>query len=246
MLVEKMTKTQKLTDESKILQSKFEDLFNRHEALLTDHEKLSHEFLMRKQELERVRMSHDDLRKENDSLLAQQIIMPQEGFNPPCLKCIENDRINAIPSSSTFSEPSISTASVVSNPSFEDTIDIAEENVRLKNLLETGMFKSLKGHQTLCDVLKKQILNRNLRKEGVGFTRNLNADGTYWKPEQYPKTVWILAKMPPPDPYTLSGYHNVSSDVVIESFDSNYKKFKDVNGEVFARSEERRVGKECR
>src|SRR3954471_21115369 len=63
MLVEEMTKTQKLTDESKILQSKFDDLFNRHEALLTDHEKLSHEFLMRKQELERVRMSHDDLKK---------------------------------------------------------------------------------------------------------------------------------------------------------------------------------------
>src|SRR3954469_8014486 len=41
--------------------------------------------------------------------------------------------------------------------------------------------------------------------------------------------------MPPPDPYTLSGYDNVSSDVVIESFDSNYKLFKDVNGEVFAR-----------
>ena len=41
--------------------------------------------------------------------------------------------------------------------------------------------------------------------------------------------------MPPPYPYTLSGYDNVSSDVVIESFDSNYKLFKDVNGEVFAR-----------
>src|SRR4051812_44735437 len=119
---------------------------------------------MRKQELERVRMSHDDLRKENDSLLSQQIIVPQEGFNPPCLKCIENDRMNAIPRSSMSSESAISTASVVSNPSSEDTIDIVEENVRLENLLETGMFKSLKGHQTLCDVLKKQILNRNPRK----------------------------------------------------------------------------------
>src|ERR1041385_1521447 len=49
MLVEEMTKTQKFTDESKILQSKFDDLFSRHEALLTDHEKLAHEFLMRKQ-----------------------------------------------------------------------------------------------------------------------------------------------------------------------------------------------------
>ena len=41
--------------------------------------------------------------------------------------------------------------------------------------------------------------------------------------------------MPPLDPYTLSGYENASSDVVIESFDSNYKLFKDVHGEVFAR-----------
>ena len=40
--------------------------------------------------------------------------------------------------------------------------------------------------------------------------------------------------MPPPDPYTLSVYENASSDVVIDSFDSNYKLFKDVHGEVFA------------
>src|SRR4051812_46548113 len=122
--LKKWKNSQKLIDESKILQSKFDNLFSRHETLLTDHEKLAHEFLMRKQELEEVRMSHEDLKKENVSLLAQQIILPQEGFNPPCLKCIENDRMNAI-----------STASVVSNPSSEDTIDIVEENVRLKNLL---------------------------------------------------------------------------------------------------------------
>src|SRR3954466_5479884 len=165
LLVEEMEKSQKLTGESKVLQSKFDDLFSRHETLLTDHENIAHEFLMRKQELKEVRMSHEDLKKENISLLAQQIILPQEGFNPPCLKCIEHDRINAIPSSSMSSESVISTASVVSNPSSEDTIDIAEENVRLKNLLETGMFKSRIGHQTLCDVLMKQIINRNPRKE---------------------------------------------------------------------------------
>src|SRR4051812_36025357 len=99
------------------------------------------------------------------------------------------------------SESAVSTASVVSNPSSEDTIDIAAENFRLKNLLETSMFKSLKGHQTLWDDLKKQILNSNPRKEGVSFTRNLNVDGSYWIPEQYPKNTWVLAKMPPPDPY---------------------------------------------
>src|SRR3954469_18116130 len=128
----------------KFLLSKFDDLFSRHEALLTDHEKLAHEFLMTKQELERVRMSHDNLRKENDSLLSQQIIMPQEGFDPPCLKCIEHDHITSVPSSSMSSDSVISISSVVSNPSSEDTIDIIEENARLKSLLETGMFKSLK------------------------------------------------------------------------------------------------------
>ena len=54
-----------------------------------------------------------------------------------------------------------STADLVTNPSTEDTTTIADENARLKTLLETGMYKSIKGHQTLCDVLKKQILNRN-------------------------------------------------------------------------------------
>src|SRR3954466_7217684 len=47
--------------------------------------------------------------------------------------------------------------------------------------------------------------------------------------------------MPPPDPYNL-GYDAVSLDVVIQSSDSNYKLFKDVNGEVFARY----IGTNCR
>lgn len=49
------------------------------------------------------------------------------------------------------------------------------------------MFKSLKGHQALCDVLKMQILNKNPKKVGVCFTRNINADGSYQTLEQYPK-----------------------------------------------------------
>ena len=56
---------------------------------------------------------------------------------------------------------------MATNPSAEDTTTIADENARLKTLLETWMYKSLKGHQTLYDVLKKQILNRNQRKEGL-------------------------------------------------------------------------------
>ena len=101
-----------------------------------------------------------------------------------------------------------STADVVTNPSAEDTTTIAVENARLNTLLETGMYKSLKGHQTLCDVLKKQILNRNPRKEGVGFERKMNVDGSYWKPEQYPKTTWVAAKEPLVAPSTVGERSN--------------------------------------
>jgi hypothetical protein len=104
------------------------------------------------------------------------------------------------------------------------------------------MYKSLKGHETLCDVLKKQTLNRNPRKEGIAFERKLNANGTYWKPEQYPKTSWVAAKGPPVGPSTLSGFTCESSYSSDESFDSNYKLFKNQNGEVFARD----VGTNCR
>src|SRR3954463_2082027 len=78
----------------------------------------------------------------------------------------------------------ISTASMVSNPSSEDTIDIVEENVRLKNLLETGLFKSLKGHQTLCDILINRSSTgiRGKKESGslgtstlMGHTGNLNS-----------------------------------------------------------------------
>ena len=34
----------------------------------------------------------------------------------------------------------------------------------------------------------------------------MNADGSYWKPEQYPKTTWVAAKEPSMDPSTLSGF----------------------------------------
>ena len=72
-----------------------------------------------------------------------------------------------------------STADVITNSSSEDTTTIADENARLKTLHEIGMYKSLKGHHTLCDLLKELILNQNPRKEGVGFVRKMNADGSY-------------------------------------------------------------------
>src|SRR3954464_15547410 len=131
--------------------------------------------------------------------------------------------------------------SAITNSSSEDIASITDD-VGLKELYMTGMYKGLKGHQTLCDVLKKQIPNRNPRKEGIAFERKLNADGSYWKPEQYPKTSWVIAKEPPVDPSTLSGFTSESSFSSNESFDSNYKLFKNQNGEVFARF----VGTNCR
>ena len=107
-----------------------------------------------------MRADHEDLQNENEPLRAQQISPALEGFEPPCLKCLERDNATSVAECSTAATVAISsTADVVTNPSAEDTTTIADENARLKTLLETGMYKSLKRHQTLCNVLKKQILN---------------------------------------------------------------------------------------
>ena len=104
------------------------------------------------------------------------------------------------------------------------------------------MLKNLKGHQTLCHVLKKSILHKNPRKEGLGFERKLNVDGTYWTSDQYPRTSWVLAKSKTLEPAILFGYDSSISVVSDVSDDSNYKLFKHQNGEVFARY----VGTNCR
>ena len=69
------------------------------------------------------------------------------------------------------------------NPSDEENFAVTKELLRLKDLFETGMFKSIQVHQYLCDILKKALLHRNPRKEGVGLKRKLNADETYREPE---------------------------------------------------------------
>ena len=79
-----MDRTQTLTKGLQSLQSKFDNLQSRHDALLVDHEKLSYEFLQRKQDLEKLRVSHEDLQRDNDYLLAQQTSTAQEDFVPPC------------------------------------------------------------------------------------------------------------------------------------------------------------------
>ena len=43
------------------LHAKHETLQDQHNTLLSDHEKLSYEFLQRKQDLEKLRVSYEDL-----------------------------------------------------------------------------------------------------------------------------------------------------------------------------------------
>ena len=135
-----MTRTQSLIEDIKNLHVKYEELESRHEFISTSHEKLSYDYLQRKQELEKLRLAHEDLQKENGSLRAQQISSAHEGFEPPFLKCLEHDNVVPLAECSTAATVTISsTANVVTNPSAEDTTTIADENARLKTLLEIGM-----------------------------------------------------------------------------------------------------------
>ena len=87
-----------------------------------------------------MRAVHEDLQTENESLRAKQISSAQEGFEPPCLKCLECDDATSVAKCSTATPVAISsTVNVVTNPSTEDTTTIVDENARLKTLLETGM-----------------------------------------------------------------------------------------------------------
>ena len=114
--------------------------------LSTTHEKLSYDYLRRKQDLEKLRAAHEDLQKENESLRAEQISSAQKGFEPPCLKCIECDNATSVAECSTATTVAISsTADVVTYPSTEDTTTIADENARLKTLLEKECTKVSKG-----------------------------------------------------------------------------------------------------
>ena len=169
LLDAEMNRTQSLIEDIKNLHVKYEEPESHHETLSTTHEKLSYDYLQRKQELENLRATHEDLQKENESLHAQQISSAQEDFDPPCLKCLERDNVVSVAECSTAATFAISsTADVVTNPSAEDTTTFVDESAKLKTLLEIGMYKSLKGHHNLCDVLKKQILNRNRGKRVLG------------------------------------------------------------------------------
>ena len=92
-----MDQSKALAESLQRLHTKYDTLQDQHNTLVSDHEKLSYEFLQRKQDLEKLRVSYEDLQKECDSLLAQQISATQEEFDPPCLKCIERESANSSP-----------------------------------------------------------------------------------------------------------------------------------------------------
>ena len=56
-----MTRSQSLIEDIKNLHVKYQELESRHETLSTTHEKLSYDYLQRKQELEKLRSDHEDL-----------------------------------------------------------------------------------------------------------------------------------------------------------------------------------------
>ena len=146
MLGDEMDRTKILTENLQRLQSKFDNLQSHHKTLLSDHEKLSYEFLQRKQELEKLKVTHEDLQKENESFRAQQISATQEEFDSPCLKCIECESANSSPECSNASNVTNSSpASAITNSSSEDIASITDD-AGLKELYVTGLYKSLKGH----------------------------------------------------------------------------------------------------
>src|SRR3954466_2478330 len=101
LLDAEMTRSQSLVEDIKKIHAKYQELESRHDTLTTTHEKLSYDYLQRKQELEKLRAAHEDHRKENESLRAQQISPAQDGFEPPCLKCLESDNATSVAGCST-------------------------------------------------------------------------------------------------------------------------------------------------
>src|SRR3954466_6142916 len=156
--------------------------------------------------------------------MAQQGSEANHKTDSPCLTCLERSKTDSKGNAIIFDD---------TNASDEENPAVTEELLRLKNLFESGMFKSLQGHQYLCDILRKALLHRNPRNEGVGFKRKINPDGTYREPEQYPKTVWVLAKEKTIDIANLSGFScKIDKAIVDESLYSDYKLIKDQAGKV--------------
>ena len=124
--------------------------------------------------------AHEELENVNLTLIARQGSEARNDTISPCLTCLERSKTESTSKQSKGKEPIIIDDT---NSSGEENPTVTEELLRLKDLFETGMFESVQGHQYLCHILKKALLHRNPRKEGVGFKRKLNPDDTYREPE---------------------------------------------------------------
>ena len=94
----------------------------------------------------------------NLSLMVQQDSNAKNDLVSPCLTCLERSKTESIPDMSKGKETIVIDDT---NPSDEENSAVTEELLRLKDLFETGMLKSVQGHQYLCDILKKALLHRN-------------------------------------------------------------------------------------
>src|SRR3954470_9707081 len=147
LLIDEMEKGQTLTNAHAALKEKFDELQSRHDFLSADHEKLTYEFLKRKVALENLREAHEELESVNLSLMAQQGSEAKPDSDSPCLTCLERSKTDSRGKEPMFPD--------VTNASDEENPVVTEELLMLKNLLESCMFKSVQGHQYLCDILRK-------------------------------------------------------------------------------------------
>jgi hypothetical protein len=97
-----------------------EELSIRHDFLSADHERLTYDYLKRKQELESLREAIQN------SILAQQLKERYEVFIPPCLTCLECNNAETNTESSDTIERNASTTDVVANPSLEESTIISD------------------------------------------------------------------------------------------------------------------------
>ena len=88
LLGAEMTRSESLIEDIKNLHVKYQELEDRLDTLSTTHEKLSYDYLQRKQELEKLRVAHEDLQKENDSLRTEQISPAQEDLTHHVLNAL--------------------------------------------------------------------------------------------------------------------------------------------------------------
>jgi len=155
LLIDEIEKGQTLTNEHAALKEKYDELSARHDLLSVNHEKLNYEFLQRKIALEKLKEAHEELEKLNLTLMAQQGSDAKTDSTTPCLTCLDRDKLE---SARKGKRPIVIDDS---NPSVEENDNVTEELLRLKDLFDTGMFKSVQGHQHLCDILRKALLHRN-------------------------------------------------------------------------------------